>query len=255
VNTLVDFKGTTAFITGGGTGIGRAAAVALAARGCYVTVVGRTAATLEETVDHVRAAGGQARFDTCDVTIEESVRDAVAAAGRDTGRLDFGINGAGVSGGDDLRPTADYATAQFDRIIAIDLRGTFLAMKYELQHMQLQGSGAIVNIASGAGLVGVPGFAGYTAAKHGVVGLTKTAALDYAAKGIRVNAICAGLVDTPLIASGRSPEAMAARIAAHPLGRIAQASEIADAVLYLCSSESSFVTGVALPVDGGYVAR
>jgi NAD(P)-dependent dehydrogenase (short-subunit alcohol dehydrogenase family) len=251
----VQLEGTRALITGGGRGIGRAAALLLAARGCHVTVVGRTASTLEETVAHVREAGGHAQFRTCDVTDESSVRDAIIAAGGEPARLDFGVNSAGVSGGDDVRPTAEYATSQFDRMVAIDLRGTFLCMKYELQHMQRRRAGSVVNISSGAGLVGVPGFAGYTAAKHGVVGLTKTAALDYAAAGIRVNAICAGLVDTPLIASGRSPEVMAARIAAHPMGRMAEASEIAEAIVWLCSNDSSFVTGVALPVDGGYVAR
>jgi NAD(P)-dependent dehydrogenase (short-subunit alcohol dehydrogenase family) len=171
------------------------------------------------------------------------------------GRLDFGVNSAGVSGGDDLQPLADYANDLFDRMIAIDLRGTFLSMKHELRHMLPYGRGSIVNIASGAGLVGVPGFAGYVAAKHGQVGLTKAAALDYGARGIRVNAIAAGLVDTPLIAEGRSPETMAARVAAHPIGRIGRPEEIADVVVWLCSERSSFVTGTAVPVDGGYVAR
>lgn len=250
-----DFGGKTAFITGGGTGIGRATALALAARGCVVTVCGRTANTLQETVDLVEANGGKARYVKCDVSDELSVAAAVRIAIGDSGRLDFGVNSAGVSGGDSLHATADYPTEMFDRIVAIDMRGTFLSMKYELAQMKAQGFGSIVNIGSGAGLVGVPGFAGYTAAKHGVVGMTKTAALDYGADGIRINCIAAGLVNTPLIAEGRPPEVMAARIAAHPLGRIAEASEIADAVVWLCSDMSSFVTGVAIPVDGGYVAR
>jgi NAD(P)-dependent dehydrogenase (short-subunit alcohol dehydrogenase family) len=164
------------------------------------------------------------------------------------------VNSAGVSGGDDLTPTAEYETEKFDLMIATDLRGTFLAMKYELRQMKAQGFGSIVNISSGAGLVGTPGFSGYTAAKHGQLGLTKTAALDYGADGIRVNAIAAGLIDTPLVAD-RPPEVMAARIAMHALGRLAQASEIADVVVWLCSEKSSFVTGAAVPVDGGYTAR
>lgn len=250
-----EFVGRTALITGGGSGIGRASALALAASGCVVTVVGRTTASLKETVNQIEAVGGQARLASCDVTDERSVQAAVQAAIDGFDRLDFGVNCAGESGGDDLRRTADYSTEAFDRIVAIDLRGTFLSMKYELRKMQAQGFGSIVNLDSGAGLVGVPGFAGYAAAKHGVVGLTKTAALDYAADGIRVNAIAAGLVNTPLIATGRSPEVMAARVAAHPIGRIAEPGEIADAVLWLCSDKSSFVTGVALPVDGGYTAR
>jgi NAD(P)-dependent dehydrogenase (short-subunit alcohol dehydrogenase family) len=248
------FAGKTALVTGGGTGIGRATALALAAEGCTVTVVGRTPATLEETVSLVQGTGGSARFTTCDVSDEDDVRKAVEVAVGDSGRLDFGVNSAGVSGGDQLQPTAEYSTEKFDGIIATDLRGTFLSMKYELKQMKAQGFGSVVNVASGTGLVGVPGFAGYTAAKHGVVGLTKTAALDYGPDGIRVNAIAAGLVETPLLA-GRPPEVMAARIAAHPLGRIAKASEIADAVVWLCSDQSSFVTGAAIPVDGGYTAR
>ena len=250
-----EFAGTTALVTGGGTGIGQAAALSLAAAGCTVTVAGRTVGRLEETVRMIIEAGGAARHVQCDVSDEQSVADAVRVAVGDSGRLDFGVNSAGISGGDDLRKTADYSTEAFDRMIATDLRGTFLAMKYELRQMQTQGFGSIVNIGSGASVVGVAGFAGYTAAKHGVIGLTRTAALDYGPDGIRVNAIVAGLVNTPLIAEGRSPEVMAARIAAHPLGRIAEPREMADAVLWLCSNRSSFVTGTALPVDGGYTAR
>lgn len=250
-----DLEGTRAFVTGGGSGIGRAGAIALAAQGSFVTVAGRTESSLSETVALIENAGGRAAAVACDVTDEESVRHAVEIAAGPTGRLDLAVNSAGVSGGDDLRPLADYSTDQFDRMIAIDLRGTFLSMKYELRCMTPARKGSIVNIASGAGLVGVPGFAGYVAAKHGQVGLTKAAALDYGGQGIRVNAIAAGLVDTPLIAEGRPPEVMAARIAAHPIGRIGRPEEIADAVVWLCSDRSSFVTGTAIPVDGGYVAR
>lgn len=140
-------------------------------------------------------------------------------------------------------------------MIAVDLRGTFLAMKYELKLMQAQGFGSIVNVGSGASLVGVPGFAGHAAAKHGVAGLTKVAALDYGAAGVRVNAIAVGLVETPLVMTGRSPEIMQARIDAHPIGRIAQPEEIADSIVWLCSKASSFVTGAVIPIDGGYTAR
>ncbi|PWI19390.1 short chain dehydrogenase [Streptomyces sp. Act143] len=249
------FEGTTALITGGGTGIGRASALALAAAGCTVTVAGRTVSTLEETVGMITEAGGAARLVQCDVADEKSVAHAVEVAVGDSGRLDFGVNSAGISGGDDLRKLADYSTEAFDHMIAVDLRGTFLSMKYQLRQMQTQGFGSIVNVGSGASIVGVPGFAGYTAAKHGVIGLTRTAALDYGPDGIRVNALVVGLVNTPLIAEGRSPEVMAARVAAHPIGRIAEPEEIADAVVWLCSDRSSFVTGAAVPVDGGYTAR
>jgi NAD(P)-dependent dehydrogenase (short-subunit alcohol dehydrogenase family) len=203
----------------------------------------------------VRSPRPAARYVRCDVSDERSVAHAVEVAVGDSGRLDFGVNSAGVSGGDDLRKVADYSTETFDDIVAVDLRGTFLSMKYELRQMAAQGFGSIVNVGSGAGAVGVPGFAGYTAAKHGVVGLTRTAALDYGAAGIRVNVINAGLVDTPLIAEGRSPETMAARIAAHPIGRIAEPREMSDVVVWLCSDRSSFVTGAVIPVDGGYTAR
>jgi NAD(P)-dependent dehydrogenase (short-subunit alcohol dehydrogenase family) len=250
----IQFQDKTALVTGGGTGIGRATALALAAEGCSVTVCGRTTSTLDETVALIQSAGGTARSIRCDVSDEESVRQAVAEAIGDTGQLDFGINSAGVSGGGDLQPTADYPTDRFDLMFATDLRGTFLAMKYELKQMKAQGFGSIVNIASITGLVGYPGVSGYVAAKHGQVGLTKAAALDYAPDGIRINAIAAGLVDTPLIAD-RPPDVLAARTALHPLGRLAHPSEIADAVVWLCSDKASFVTGAAIPVDGGWTAQ
>jgi NAD(P)-dependent dehydrogenase (short-subunit alcohol dehydrogenase family) len=250
-----DLEGTTALITGGGSGIGRATALALAALGSTVTVTGRTPDTLQETVATIQAAGAAARWVLADVADEMQISAAADAAAKGFGHLDFAVNSAGVSSGDDLRPLADYVTDTFDRMIAIDLRGTYLSMKHELRLMQGQGGGSIVNVASGAGLVGVPGFAGYVAAKHGVIGLTKVAALDYGHAGIRVNAIAAGLVETPLVAEGRSPEVMAARIAQHPIGRIGRPEEIAAAAVWLCSAASSFVTGVALPVDGGYTAQ
>lgn len=254
--TTDGFAGRSAIVTGGGSGIGREAAIALAQRGCFVTVLGRTEATLKGVVDEIGSVGGHAAYAQCDVSDEASVEEAVAfavAVGGD--RLDFCVNSAGVSGGDNLKPIAEYDTGDFDRMIAIDLRGTFLVMKHAIPTMLQSPGSSIVNVSSGAGVVGVPGFAGYTAAKHGVMGLTKTAALDYGKLGIRVNALVVGLVATPLVAEGRSPETMAARIAAHPIGRIGLPSEIADAILWLCSDKSSFVTGAAIPVDGGYTAQ
>jgi NAD(P)-dependent dehydrogenase (short-subunit alcohol dehydrogenase family) len=253
VNT--DLVGRTAFVTGGGSGIGRAAAVALAAEGCVVTVAGRTRETLDATVAEIEKAGGTARTALCDVADENTVRAAVAMALGADAHLDVAVNCAGISGGDDPRPTADYAVENFDQMIAVDLRGMFLAMKYELRSMREGQGGSVVNVASGAGVVGVAGFAGYTAAKHGVIGLTRTAALDHGAEGIRVNALVVGLVDTPLVATGRSEEVMAARIAAHPIGRIGRPEEIADSIVWLASDRSSFVTGAAIAVDGGYTAR
>ena len=250
------FAGKGAFVTGGGTGIGRAAALALAAQGCAVTVVGRTKKTLEETVRSITEAGGRARYDLCDVADEQALAAAVRATVNAYGRLDFAINSAGVDGeGPEL--TTEYPMDKFDRLMATNVRGVFLSMKYELPQMQKQGFGAIVNIASGAGLIGVPGYAAYSASKWAEIGMTKSAALEYARDGIRINAVCPGLVDTPLwAASAAADKANADRlIAAHPIGRIASTDEIADAIVWLCSESSSYVLGVALPLDGGFTAQ
>jgi NAD(P)-dependent dehydrogenase (short-subunit alcohol dehydrogenase family) len=243
------FAGKTALVTGGGSGIGRASALALAAEGALVTVAGRTAETLKETVRLIEATGGSARYVVADMTDESQVEKAVEAAVADVGRLDVALNNAGYDG--EYQLTTDYSTQMLDHMIALNVRGVFLSMKYELRHMVAQGSGAIVNMSSGAALNGVPGFSGYTATKAAEVAMTKSSALEAAPHGIRINAVCPGLVDTPMIAT-LDAEQRKSLSAAHPLGRIAQASEIADAVVWLCSDKSSFVTGIALPVDGGY---
>ncbi|MFD8717460.1 SDR family NAD(P)-dependent oxidoreductase [Streptomyces sp. NPDC059629] len=249
------FEGKRAFVTGGGSGIGRASAMALAAEGCFVTVAGRTEESLEGTVRAITEIGGSAQAVKCDVTVESMVRSAVAAAAGDEGQLDVAVNSAGYDGSASL-PTHEWTSEMVEDMLAANVRGTFLAMKYELELMNRQGSGAIVNIGSGAGLLGVPGHAGYVASKHAGIGLTRSAALDYAAKGIRVNAVAPGLVDTGLLhaPSGEFYDYILPLIANHPIGRIAQPSEIADAVVWLASDKSSFVTGVALPVDGGLSA-
>jgi NAD(P)-dependent dehydrogenase (short-subunit alcohol dehydrogenase family) len=240
-----------AVITGGGTGIGRATAVALSADACKVIVLGDVEETLVDTVERIRRSGGDAEHICCDVRDAESVEAAIEGVGREG--LDIAVNSAGVSGGESPAACADCDIAKFDEIIAIDLRGLFVCMKYELQAMRRNGGGTIVNVGSGASVVGVGGFAPYVAAKHGLLGLTRAAAIDHAKEGIRVNAVIAGLVDTPLTAD-RPAEVIAARIAAHPIGRIAQAQEIADAIIWLCSDRSSFVTGAGIAVDGGYTA-
>lgn len=245
------FAGRSALVTGGGSGIGRATALALAAEGALVTVAGRTAETLKETVRLVEAAGGSARFVIADVTDESQVEKAVQAAVEDIGRLDIALNNAGYDG--EFQLTQDYSTEMLDHMIALNVRGVFLSMKHELRHMVAQGSGSIVNMSSRAGLVGVRGFSGYTATKAAEIAMTKSSALDVAPNGIRINAVCPGLVETPMIASlDPYEEPMKSIVASHPLGRIAKASEIAEAVVWLCSDRASFVTGVALPVDGGY---
>jgi NAD(P)-dependent dehydrogenase (short-subunit alcohol dehydrogenase family) len=245
------FAEKTALVTGGGSGIGRATALALAAEGALVMVADLTQEALKETVRLVEAAGGSARHIVADVTDESMVEAMVQAAVGDSGRLDFAVNNAGYDG--EFQLTADYSTEMLDRMIAVNIRGVFLSMKYELRQMQAQGFGSVVNMSSGAGLVGVSGFSGYTATKAAEIGMTKSSALDAAPHGIRVNALCPGLVDTPMIATmDPAEEPMKSIIAAHPLGRIANASEIADAVVWLCSEKAGFITGVALPIDGGY---
>jgi NAD(P)-dependent dehydrogenase (short-subunit alcohol dehydrogenase family) len=243
------FEGKSALVTGGGSGIGRASALALAAEGALVTVTGRTAQTLEETVRLVEAAGGSARYVIGDMTDEAQIEHAVQAATADVGRLDIALNNAGYDG--EYQLTQDYSTEMLDHMIALNVRGMFLSMKYELRHMVAQGSGVIVNMASGAGLIGVPGFSGYTATKAAEIAMTKSSSLEAAPHGIRINAVCPGLVDTPMIAA-LDAEVRASLSASHPLGRIARPEEIADAVVWLASDKSSFVTGIALPIDGGY---
>jgi NAD(P)-dependent dehydrogenase (short-subunit alcohol dehydrogenase family) len=243
------FAGKSAFVTGGGSGIGRASALALAAEGALVTVAGRTAATLKETVGLIEDADGSARYVIADVTDEAQIQRAVQAAAAETGRLDIALNNAGYDG--EYQLTKDYSTDMLDRMIALNVRGMFLSMKYELRHMTAQGAGVIVNMASGAGLVGVPGFSGYTATKAAEIAMTKSSALEAAAQGIRINAVCPGLVDTPMIAD-LDEDVRASLSASHPLGRIARPEEIADAVVFLASDKSSFITGIALTVDGGY---
>jgi NAD(P)-dependent dehydrogenase (short-subunit alcohol dehydrogenase family) len=237
----------TALITGGGTGIGRAAAMALAAEGYAITVAGRTAATLEPTVKLIEDAGGTATYVIADVH-EDAVRHAVEVAAGGS---------ADVDGGNDSHPFIDYPVQTLDLMLATNVRGMFFSMKHELVVMAKQGFGSIVNISSGAGLTGVPGYAGYVASKHAEIGLTKSAALDCAERGVRVNAVCPGLVNTPLIADmvTENPELHEHLVASHPLGRIAEPEEVADAIVWLATGKSSYVTGVALPVDGGYLAR
>jgi len=223
------FAGRFALVAGGGSGIGRASALALAAEGALVTVSGRTESTLKETVRQIEEHRGSARFVVADMTDETQVEHAVRAAG-ERGRLDLALNNAGYDG--EYQLTTDYSTEMLDRMIALNLRGVLFSMKYELRLMVAQGSGSIVNMSSGAGLVGVPGFTGYTATKAAEIAMTKSSSLEVAAQGIRINAVAPGLVDTPLIAS-LDPEQRKALDAAHPLGRIARPEEIAEAVVWL----------------------
>ena len=247
--------GKVALITGGSTGIGRATAQIFAREGAKVGVADVNAEGAEETVRLIQAAGGAALFIRADVSRAADTEAMVRTVVETYGRLDCAFNNAGIEG--EMQSTQDYSEAVWERVMGINLKGVWLSMKAEIQHMLGHGGGAIVNTASAAGLVAVPSLSAYVAAKHGVVGLTKTAALEYAKAGIRVNAVCPGGVDTPMVQRvfGSNRELAEAAIASEPVGRLAQPSEIGEAVAWLCSDAASFVTGHPMAVDGGMVAQ
>ena len=243
-----------ALVTGASSGIGRATALVFAREGAKVVVADLNVVGGQETVQLVKAAGGEAVFVETDVAQAASVEAMVQTALDTYGRLDCAHNNAGVEGV--LSRTAEQTEQDWEPVIRINLKGVWLCMKYELPHMVQQGSGAIVNTASGAGLIGVKRMAAYVASKHGVIGLTKTAALEYAKSGVRVNAVCPGVIQTAMVGrvSGRRPDVLEKMIAAEPIGRSGQPEEIAESVVWLCSDAASFVTGHAMAVDGGAVA-
>ena len=251
---LLDRK--SVLVTGGGGGIGRAAALAFAREGARVMVADYAAGTAAETVAMVNAAGGQAITLTGDVSRSEDVKAMIAAAIAAFGRLDCAFNNAGIAGWHVQaidQKTAEWSDEAFDRMIAVNLRGVWLCMKHEILQMERQGGGAIVNTASIAGLAGLPTSCAYVAAKHGVVGLTKTAAIEYAEAGIRVNAVCPGYIRTPMTA-GMTPQRGARVLAQTPAKRLGSPEEIAEIVVWLCSDRASYVTGAAYNVDGGWMA-
>jgi NAD(P)-dependent dehydrogenase (short-subunit alcohol dehydrogenase family) len=255
MNPTYDFTGQVAIVTGAGSGMGLATAQAFAEAGAAVVLADINEAALCTATDGLTAVGHEALGVTCDVSSEDQVAALVECAVATFGRLDMAFNNAGIQ----VPPSdaADEPADIFDRVNAINLRGVWACMKHELRQMRAQGSGAIVNCSSLGGLVGLPGRAAYHASKHGVIGLTRSAALEYAPRGIRINAICPGTIETPMVADMIAkgeldvPEA----VANQPIGRLGRADEIAAAVLWLCSPAASFVLGVALPVDGGYTAR
>ena len=252
----MDFVGKVALVTGGGNGIGRATSVAFAGNGAKVVVVDRDGAGAEATVGIIRQNGGEALAVTADVTNSADVKAYVRAAIEKYGRIDCFFNNAGTEG--KLAATAEYDEAMFDAVIAVNVKGVFLGLRHVLPEMIRQGSGAVVNTASVAGLVGTPGMPAYVASKHAVIGLTKTAAGEVARQGIRVNAVCPGPVDTRMIhaleeqISPGNAAAVGERYqAAIPSGRYTTAEEIANMVLFLCSNLASNTTGAQFVVDGG----
>jgi NAD(P)-dependent dehydrogenase (short-subunit alcohol dehydrogenase family) len=249
-----DFEGQVALVTGASSGMGLATARAFAAAGASVVLADINEDALRSATDSLTANGHQALRIACDVADEDQVAALVERTVGTYGRLDMAFNNAGIQ----VPPSdaADEPTEIFDRVNAINLRGIWACMKYELRQMRGQGSGAIVNCSSLGGLVGLPGRASYHASKHGVLGLTKSAALEYAPRGIRINAVCPGTIDTPMVADmlANGELNMAEALRNQPIGRLGAADEIAAAVLWLCSPGASFVVGVALPVDGGYTA-
>jgi NAD(P)-dependent dehydrogenase (short-subunit alcohol dehydrogenase family) len=247
--------GKVALITGAGSGIGRATALAFAKEGAKVVVADIVVAGGEETVRMIKGAGGEAIFVKTDVTRAAEVEALVKKTVEIYGRLDCAFNNAGIEG--EMAPTADCTEENWDRVVNIDLKGVWLCMKYEIPQMLQQGGGAIVNTASVAGLVGFQGIPAYVASKHGVNGLTKTAALEYAKSGIRVNSVCPGVIHTPMIERffSTNPQVSEAMSALEPVGRLGKPEEIGEAVLWLCSDAASFVTGLPMAVDGALTAQ
>jgi NAD(P)-dependent dehydrogenase (short-subunit alcohol dehydrogenase family) len=246
--------GKVILVTGAASGIGRATALALARAGARL-VLGDVAAAGEDIAREARALGIDAEFLRTDVTLQVDVDALVARAIARHGRLDCAVNNAGIEGV--LRETADYPEETFERVINVNLIGVWRCLRAEIPAMLRGGGGAIVNIASVAGLVGAGAFSAYVASKHGVVGLTRSAAIEYAKSGIRVNAVCPGVIDTPMLdrLEAEMPTLRAALLAMKPMGRLGRPDEVAAAVVWLCSEAASFVTGHALAVDGGYVAQ
>jgi NAD(P)-dependent dehydrogenase (short-subunit alcohol dehydrogenase family) len=249
------FENKVAIVTGGSFGIGRATAVAFAKRGAKIVIADWKADKDNTTLNQVKAAGSDGIFIECDVSKSGDVKKMIDACVSTYGRLDMAFNNAGIEGAQAI--TADCTEENWDNTISVNLKGVWLCMKMEIPHMLKSGKGAIVNCASVAGLVGFAGLPAYVASKHAIVGLTKTAALEYATQGIRINAVCPGVIHTEMIdrLSGKKADVEKQFTEMEPVGRMGNPEEIAEAVAWLCSDAASFVTGIPMPVDGGFVAK
>ena len=252
---MADFDGKVALVTGGGVGIGRATALAFAREGAKVVIGNRNVASGDEVVKAIQAAGGEASFLRTDVESEGDIKALVDHAVSTYGRLDVAFNNAGIEGL--VAPLVDQTDDNFRSVMNINVRGVWLSMKYQIPEMLKTGGGAIVNNSSVAGLIGFGGIGIYSASKHAVMGLTKVAALEYSAQGVRVNAVNPGVIDTSMV--DRLADSLQTEKESlgslHPIGRIGYPDEVANAVLWLCSEKASFVTGTAMPVDGGFTAQ
>lgn len=246
------FEHKVVFITGAASGIGKAAAIAAAAEGAKVVIADLPTSKYEEALQEVKNAGsGEAIFVPVNVSDAASIEAAIAKTVEEFGRLDVAFNNAGI--GADGKDLADEGDDVYKRVISINLDGVFFGMKRQIEQFMKQGGGVIVNTASAMGLVGMKGNSPYVASKHGIIGLTKAAAIEYSIHNIRINAICPGYVETPILA-GLSDEVHAGIIALHPIGRLGKSEEIAKAFLFLASDDASFITGTTLAVDGGFTA-
>jgi len=249
------FQNQVAVVTGGSFGIGRATAVAFAQRGAKVIIADLVEDKDGETLKQIKAAGSEGIFVQCDVSKSNDVKGLIDKCIATYGRLDYAFNNAGIEG---VQATTHECTEEnWDKTIAVNLKGIWLCMKNEIQQMLKNRKGAIVNCSSVAGLNGFPGLPAYVATKHGVVGLTKTAALEYSTQGIRVNAVCPGVIHTAMMdrLTGKDKEVEKQYTEMEPIGRMGNPEEVAEAVVWLCSDAASFVTGIAVPVDGGFNAE
>jgi NAD(P)-dependent dehydrogenase (short-subunit alcohol dehydrogenase family) len=257
---MKSFQDKVALITGGSSGIGRATAVAFAREGVKVVVTSRRENEGKETVRLIKEAGGEGLFIRTDVSKEADVKAMVEGTVKAYGHLDYAFNNAGIEG--NAAPLAEQTVDDYESVLGINVRGVFLSMKYEIPQMLKNGGGAIVNMSSIDGLIGFPGISLYVASKHAVIGLTKSAALEYAKSGIRINAVGPGAIETDMVdrfvskvSAGKEEEIRQQFAAMHPIGRFGKPEEIASAVLYLCSDGASFVTGQTLALDGGFTAQ